>query len=150
MVRKEDVEGTLLAAFKRLKDGKPSNIDLKERARQGKRLVNITNVALEAGVSRTLIGFSGCRYDSLRAQILAYVDSNPRSGPSQALVDDLRAEIRRLRAQLELSDTYNAELLIELAGMKRSRDGQHPEDDTVRNFRQDRRRTRNSAADRAR
>lgn len=140
MVRKKDTEALLIAAFERLKAGKPEHPDLKAKARQGRRLVNYSNVALEAGISRRLIAYDDCLYPKVRALIRDYLDSAPRATISQALVDDLRAENRELRRQLELSDTYNAELRLELERLSKSRDGNHPEDETVVNFRRDRRR----------
>lgn len=142
MRKKNPAEEALIAAFKRLRDGKPTSDPLKKKAAAGKRLVTVGNVALEAGVSRTLIGLKGCRYEALREEILAYAAQHPRAPVSTALVDDLRAEIRRLKRQLELSDTYNAELLIENATLKKGRGGNYPEVDGVVNFRPDRRRTR--------
>lgn len=139
VVRPKETRKMLLDAFERLKAGKPRHNTLRELALKGRQLVNIKNVALEAGVSRRLIGYEGCPYPDVRALILAYMASSPRPAISQALVDELRGEIRELRRQLELRDTYIAELMLELERLTRGRDGDQPEDDTVVNFRKDRR-----------
>lgn len=109
--------------------------------------MTIQNVAIEAGVSRTLIGMKGCRYEALADEIRAYANSHPRAQPSTALIEQLRAELRRVKRQLELSDTYNAELLLELSALRKNRDGNYPEDDVVTNFRRDRRHGPTSRAD---
>lgn len=151
MVTINHAEVELRAAYKRLRNGNPQNESLKAKAKSGRRLVTISNVALEAGVSRTLIGHQGCRYDALRKEILAFAEHNPRSVVSHALMEALRAEIRFLKSQLELRDTYNAELLIELELYKKNdRGGRHTEDGVVTNFRSDRRRTRNPHGDQVR
>lgn len=137
----QQTEKLLLAAFERLKAGKPEEKSLKEKAIKGKQLVNFTNVAQEAGVSRRLIAHDECPYPNVRALVLAYMASSPRPAASPALIAELRAENRELHRQLELSDTYNAELMLELERLSASRDGKHPEDGVVSNFRQDRRRT---------
>lgn len=147
MAKKKDTEALLVAAFERLKAGKPEHPALKIKALLGKRLVNYFNVALEAGVSRRLIGLENCLYPKVRALIRTYLESAPRATISQALVDELRAENRELRRQLELRDTYNAELMLELERLSRGRDGNHPEDGTVVNYRRDRRRRDDRAPD---
>lgn len=140
MPKKKDTEALLIAAFERLKAGVPTHPELKIKVRQGKRLVSYSNVALEAGFSRGLIAYEGCLYPRARALIRAYLASAPRAEISQAFVDELRAEIRELHRQIELRDTYNAELLLELERLSRGRNGNHPEDGTVVNYRRDRRR----------
>lgn len=136
-------ETQLMEAFDRLVSLKPTNSVLKAKVVEGKRLVNFSNVALEAGVSRRLIAYEGCPYPKVRARVLSYLASAPTVRPSTALVKTLRAEIRELMRQLELRDTYNAELLIELQRLSKERGGNHLEDGKVANFRQDRRRRKN-------
>lgn len=140
MVGTKHTEKMLLDAFERLKAGKPRNMALKEKALKGRQLVNFVNVAIEAGVSRSLIAHDGCLYPHVRSSILAYVTSSPKPAVSPALVAELRAEIRDLHRQIELRDTFNAELLLELERLSNDRDGHHPERENVVNFRKDRRR----------
>lgn len=114
MKREIDIERNVRSALARLKTRSPAHPELAERAASGRRLINISNVALEAGISRTLIGHDACAYPELRKEIIAAAACEPIRQPKTALVADLRATIRTLARQIELKDTYIAELLLEL------------------------------------
>lgn len=129
-----------MEALERLKKGKPRHPDVKEKASTGRILVSFTNVALEAGVSRRLVASDGCPYPIVRASIIAFINSAPKASATASLVRELRAEIRDLKKQLELSDTYNAELLLEFRRISKDRGGNVVEDGVVTKFRKDRRR----------
>lgn len=140
---KKKTQVLLEEAFERLVAGQPTHPDLKTKALEGKRLVNFLNVALEADVSRRLIAYEGCPYPEVRGRILAYLASAPTGQATPGLVKALRAEMRELQRQLELRDTYNAELLLELEQLQKSRGGYEIERDNVTNFRTNRRRKEN-------
>jgi hypothetical protein len=120
---KEDpIKHTFRSALKRLIEGKPTNPKLKQKAADGKLRVNVLNVSIEAGHSRTLIGHDGCAYPDVRSEILATLDE---SGPKETL----KAQIRRLRNsvseledRLEQRDSYNAILLLRLRAYEQGSD----------------------------
>lgn len=135
MRRDIEIERKVRTALKRLQSKKPSHPDLQERARNGRRLINVSTVAREAGVSRTLIGHDGCAYPELRREILAAAAAERPSPPPTRLVADLRAEVRGLKVQIEMKDTYIAELLLELRRLGGSTD---PANGNVIDFRRER------------
>jgi hypothetical protein len=117
-----EIDRKVRAALKRLQSKNPDHPDLKERARTGRRLINVSTVALEASISRTLIGHDGCPYPQLRQDILKAASEERPALPPTQLVADLRAEIRSLKEQIEMKDTYIAELLLELQRLGGSTD----------------------------
>lgn len=67
---RKEMEEYLLEAWTRVKEGRPNNPRLVELRKKGRLKVTISSVAEEAGVSRTLIAFDGCRYPDVRQKIL--------------------------------------------------------------------------------
>ncbi|WP_152412159.1 hypothetical protein [Xanthomonas phaseoli] len=71
---KDTTKQQLEDALRRLRDGEPAHpklrasLDSKLGAGKTYNLVSIANVALEAGVSRTLIGYDGCQYPQCERQ----------------------------------------------------------------------------------
>jgi hypothetical protein len=99
------------AAIVRLKAGKPSNTDLKKQQRAGKFKVNISSVAKEAGVSRTLIGHKNCAYPAQRKRVLGLRGNEPAQGTLMATVRKLRAEVVEAKSRERLDASLRAALL---------------------------------------
>jgi hypothetical protein len=107
----EAMEQHLLDAWARVKDGKPENKQLIELAKKGKLKVNASSVAKEAGVSRTLIGYDGCRYMNVRRKILG--EELPVRVPTdmRTINSDLRKHNQMLEASLKLALSENAAII---------------------------------------
>lgn len=138
--KRSKTEQALYDAFERLKEGKPRNRDLKARALAGKSLVNITNVAIEAGLSRQLIAHKHCQYPEIRKMILEYVQAAKNSGGTLATIRELRSRIRELGRKIDLRETHLAELVLENNRLRSKYEPNPPQGDNVVNFRRDRRR----------
>ncbi|MGX9787094.1 hypothetical protein [Janthinobacterium agaricidamnosum] len=106
----DPIEQDFLEAFDRLCDGEPKNKKLKARKVKGTLKVNASNVALEAGHSRTLIALeTGCRYPRIRELIkqhTAGLDGVPTT--LNEVIKRLRADNAELRSQL---NTHKAAVL---------------------------------------
>lgn len=92
-------------ALRRLRDGEPAHpklratLDSKRSVGKTYNLVSIANVALEAGVSRTLIGYDDCPYPAIRMAILKAKKAAPSSSTIKVLRQEI-AELRRHKAEL--------------------------------------------------
>ncbi|SDG90703.1 hypothetical protein [Janthinobacterium sp. YR213] len=106
----DPIEQDFLAAIDRLQDGEPKNKQLKVRKAKGTLKVNVANVALEAGHSRTLIALeTGCRYPRVRELIKqAKTGHNGLPTTLNEVIARLRADNVELRAQL---NSHKAALL---------------------------------------
>lgn len=106
----DTIEQDFLAAIDRLRDGEPKNKQLKVRKAKGTLKVNVANVALEAGHSRTLIALeTGCRYPRVRELIKqAKTGHNGLPTTLNEVIARLRADNVELRAQL---NSHKAALL---------------------------------------
>jgi len=139
--RRSKAEQALYDAFERLKAGKPRSKALEARAlSSGKSLVNITNVAIEAGLSRQLIAHKHCQYPEMRMMILEYVQTAKNSGDTLAALKELRVRVRELERKLDLRETHLAELVLENNRLRSKYEPNPPQGDNVVNFRRDRRR----------
>ncbi len=138
--KRSRTEQALYEAFERLKAGEPRNKDLKARALAGMPLVNITNVAIEAGLSRQLIAHKHCQYPEIRKMILDYVQAAKNSGSTLATIKELRGRIRELERKLDLRETHLAELVLENNRLRSKYEPNPPQGDNIVNFRRDRRR----------
>lgn len=103
-------------ALQRLRDGEPAHpklratLDSKRSVGKTYNLVSIANVALEAGVSRTLIGYDDCPYPAIRMAIL----KAKKAAPSVSTIKVLRQEIAELKRQKSELITVIASLRSEL------------------------------------
>jgi hypothetical protein len=99
---RDSIEQDFLDAIGRLLDGKPENKKLKARKAKGLLKINVANVALEAGHSRTLIALEvGCRYPRVRELILQTQTGENRVPTTlNVVIDRLRADNAELRAQI--------------------------------------------------
>lgn len=138
--KRSKTEQALYDAFERLKAGKPGNRDLKARALAGKSLVNITNVAIEAGLSRQLIAHERCRYPEIRQMIHEYMLAARNAGGTLATIRELRGRIREMERKLDLRETHLAELVLENNRLRSKYEPNPPQGGNVVNFRRDRRR----------
>ena len=98
------MEDELWKAISRLKDGMPTHADFLGKINV---IVNITNVAKEAGCSRTLIGFDRCRYPKVRAHILSL--KNPTLQVKNR-IDVLIFNVGILRSQRDNRLKYQSDL----------------------------------------
>jgi hypothetical protein len=97
----DQIEIDFRQALNRLKASTPNNKELKILKRKGKLRVNIHNVAVEAGHSRTLLTLTNCRYPITRKMIIgqkAESECDPRT--LTQLVIALRAEKRVLNEEI--------------------------------------------------
>lgn len=99
----DSIEQDFVDALQRLLDGKPNCKVLKASLKIGKLKINASNVALEAGHSRTLIGMDGCRYPAVR-EAITLAKGVKKSAPSTytQLIQNLRADLARAKADIKL------------------------------------------------
>jgi hypothetical protein len=103
------VEKDFVEALQRLKDGKPANKKLRALCKAGKLRINTSNVALEAGRSRTLIALEACRYPKVREAVkLAQDGKKAQPSTYTQLIENLRATIAELKAEKKLLETTMA------------------------------------------
>jgi hypothetical protein len=106
----DPIEQDFLDAIDRLRDGEPKNKQLKARKAKGTLKVNVANVALEAGHSRTLIALeTGCRYPRVR-ELIKQAKTGHHGLPTtlNEVIARLRADNAELRAQI---NTHKAAVL---------------------------------------
>lgn len=103
----EAVEKDFLDALSRIRNDEPRNKVLKKKLLQGRLKINISNVALEAGRSRTLIASeSGSAYVHIREVILgAMVEKKLIPKSSRDVIETLRAEKAALHIQMSILQT---------------------------------------------
>jgi hypothetical protein len=117
----DKIERDFFAAIGRIKRSRPRSAPLQKLASIGRLKMTISNVAIEAGRSRTLIALEDCRYPDVRAVILKNRAPKNSKSPSQVdLVRRLRAEKKTLTERLAAADTMNANLLLRMAAVERS------------------------------
>lgn len=100
----DPIEKDFLDAIERLENGEPKNKQLRARSVKGRLKVNFTNVAMEAGHSRTLIALeTGCRYPRVRELIKQAQTGHSALPTTLTEVNKrLRAEIIDLKVQLNM------------------------------------------------
>lgn len=109
----DPIEQDFRDALQRLVEGKPENKKLKAKAKEGKLKINKSNVALEAGHSRTLIGLEDCRYPTVRAEVtLAQGGKKALPTTYTQLIANLRADKAKLMAEKRLLETTMATHVI--------------------------------------
>ncbi|WP_066739195.1 hypothetical protein [Cupriavidus sp. D384] len=119
----DSISADFMSALKRLIEGTPTNPKVKLKAANGKLRVNVLNVSLEAGHSRSLVGLANCAYPKVREAILEAMDDP--TGPREALKAHIR-RLRNLNSELEdmlaERDSYNALLLLRLRAYEQGND----------------------------
>lgn len=106
----DQIEQDFLDALKRLQDGEPTDKSLRRDKKAGVLKITSTNVALEAGRSRTLISMTNCRYPRIRELIKqAKGDRSFIPTTQSELIRRLRTDISELRVQ---RDQYQAEATV--------------------------------------
>jgi hypothetical protein len=104
------IEKDFLDALKRLQEGGPINKALKAAKAKGALKITISNVALEAGRSRTLIALESCRYPRVREMIKQAKDGITAIPTTHTqLIERLRASIADLKTQ---KAQYQAEATV--------------------------------------
>lgn len=113
-LRKPDpIEQDLLDALQRLVEGKPTNKTLKVKAKEGRLKVNTSNVALEAGRSRTLIALEDCRYPKVREAVkLAQGGKKTLPTTYTQLIANLRADLATVKAEKRLLEMTMADHVL--------------------------------------
>lgn len=103
----DPIEKDFLDALERLRVGEPTNKNLIAQKKKGILKINVSNVALEASRSRTLIGMDSCRYPRVRELIRKAKVGEPAEPRTYSdLVKRLRANISDLKIQVR---QYQAE-----------------------------------------
>lgn len=117
----DPIESNFIDAIARLRDGKPLNKELRAKAKEGVLKINATNVALEAGHSRTFISLKDCRYPTVRALIAQYKKDRTTEGffptTHTDLINKLRIEKAELIAKVK---AYQAEATVHFLARKKA------------------------------
>ena len=109
----DPIERDLLEALQRLIEGKPTHKTLKAKVKEGRLKVNPSNVALEAGRSRTLIGLEECRYPKVREAVkLAQGDRKALPTTYTQLIASLRADLATVKAEKRMLETVMADHVL--------------------------------------
>lgn len=108
----DPIEKEFSDALTRLQQGRPRHTKLAKLVERGVARINIANVALEAGHSRTLIGHANCKYPKVRASILAAKKPILIVTTALSTIRALRQNIQELRDQIRRNDSVNAALVI--------------------------------------
>lgn len=109
----DPIEQDLLDALHRLVEGKPTHKALRAKAKEGRLKVNSSNVALEAGRSRTLIALEDCRYPKVREAVkLAQGGKNALPTTYTQLIANLRADLATVKAERRLLETKMADHVL--------------------------------------
>lgn len=113
-LRKPDpIEQDFLDALQRLIEGKPTHKTLKTKAKSGTLKVNTSNVALEAGRSRTLIALEDCRYPKVREAVkLAQGAKKALPATYTQLIASLRADLATVKAERHLLEMTMADHVL--------------------------------------
>lgn len=114
------MERRLRAAIKRICDAKPADEALVQLSATNKLRITISNVAREAGCSRTLIGHEGCAYPEVRNDVLKLMAAQKGKTLNEE-IRRLREEVSRLEGEIEARDSAYAELVIRVAEFQRGR-----------------------------
>lgn len=133
-------ESELISALNRILSGRPGDPELKERLARGDSILSVKNVAQEAGLSRTLIGFEGCAYPRARQAVLEAIAAEKQGRPTDAVIRRLRSEIKDLKNALVRRDAYIAELVIENSRLRARYEPESRSGSTITPFRRDGRR----------
>lgn len=101
--RRAEIETDFLMAIERLVSGRPTHPALKKRKEETGRLaINISNVALEAGRSRTLIATRDTTYPTVKHRLMELAKPHASRGTATTIID-LRAELSETRKQLKMA-----------------------------------------------
>lgn len=111
-----EVEKCIRDALRRIVAGEVRHPQLVALFQSGTLKVSYLSVALEAGISRTLIGYEGCVYQDVRDEITKAIQ-NRLSGPKGETVREKlkrqAARIGELEDEVALRDLERASALIE-------------------------------------
>ncbi len=127
-------EARITAGLARLVQKTPEHPANIAKLLAGQRLVSVKGVERESGVSRSNFGSSNSRYSGQWKAIREASKAEANRGLSAQLLEE-KAESRRLRRLLHLTQVHNASLQLRLSKLK----ARSEEDDTVTPFRVNRR-----------
>ncbi len=127
-------EARITAGLARLVQKKPEHPANIAKLLAGQRLVSVKGVERESGVSRSNFGSSHSRYSGQWKAIREASKAEANRGLGAQLLEE-KAESRRLRRLLHLTQVHNASLQLRLSKLN----VRSEEDDTVTPFRINRR-----------
>lgn len=127
-------EARITAGLARLVQKTPEHPANIAKLLAGQRLVSVKGVERESGVSRSNFGSSNSRYSGQWKAIREASKAEANRGLGAQLLEE-KAESRRLRRLLHLTQVHNASLQLRLSKLK----VRSEEDDTVTPFRINRR-----------
>lgn len=115
----DPIERDFLDAIERLLGGEPKNKKLKARKANGTLKVNVANVALEAGHSRTLIALeTGCRYPRVR-ELVKQTMAGKKTLPTT--LSEVNANQRAVNVDLQARlKIYQATILVHFKARERA------------------------------
>lgn len=96
----ERIKMDFLKAIERISLGLPENLKLQELKGQNKLKLNFTNVALEAGRSRTLIAMDSSKYSEIREIILRHENFRDKRESVTVVIQRLKDEKDKLNKKL--------------------------------------------------
>ena len=106
-------------AIARILANKPRNPTLCAKAERGSLKMNISNVALEAGRSRTLIGKPDTEYTDVRRRVLDLMKADIGISASERIIKDLRKQRDLYRVERDRAMSEANKYLIELEKAQR-------------------------------
>lgn len=110
----DGAEKDLLAALKRLKEGRPTNPTLIARLPKGHLRINPKTVSMEAQRSRTLIGMKNCAFPQIRQAVLKEAETAIRYQLRQADVQAATAVVTKMKISIRQKDTALAAALLRI------------------------------------
>ncbi|WP_417464217.1 hypothetical protein [Kordiimonas sp.] len=104
-------------AIERILVGKPQNSKLFAKAKRGQLKMNIANVALEAGRSRTLIGTADTEYADIRKRIIELMGVGGGVSEAERVIKELREQrdLYRVERDRAMSEAHNYLVQLEKA-----------------------------------
>lgn len=119
VVTTDAIEQEFFSAIERLLQGKPKHRELALKAKVGTLSINTTTVAKEAGRSRSLIGYDGCKYPKVRAKIVALTNTEAEPHTAEDTIRKLRERISEVQMALRRSNSEKAALIIRMQKMEK-------------------------------
>ncbi|SDE57331.1 hypothetical protein [Kordiimonas lacus] len=106
-------------AIARILANKPRNPTLRTKAERGSLKMNISNVALEAGRSRTLVGKPDTEYADVRRKIIDLMEADIGASATERIIKELREQRDLCRVERDRAMSEAHKYLIELEKAQR-------------------------------
>jgi len=132
----DTIERDFLDALQRLQDGQPKHKQLRAQKAKGTLKINFSNIAVEAGRSRTLIALeTGCRYPRVRELIKQAMNGKSTLPTTHTeLIQRLRFDKAELTAQVK---KYQAEAMAQFQARVKAEGEAKRERNTVSQLRKE-------------